>query len=52
MDSGETIIQNGLKRLTRHRYFPIIRCLKVLSSEMDPAEIRYIKKAFIKERGV
>ncbi len=24
---------------------------KVLSSEMDPAEIRFIQKAFIKERG-
>jgi hypothetical protein len=26
--------------------------LKVLSSEIDPAEIRFIRKAFIKERGV
>jgi hypothetical protein len=25
--------------------------LKVLSSEMDPAGIRFIRKAFIKERG-
>jgi hypothetical protein len=26
--------------------------LKVLSSEMDPAEIKFIRKACIKERGV
>jgi hypothetical protein len=26
-------------------------CLKVLSSEMDPAEIRLIRKVVIKERG-
>ncbi len=25
--------------------------LKVLSSEIDPAEIRFIRKAFSKERG-
>jgi hypothetical protein len=25
--------------------------LKVLSSEMDPAEIRFIRKAFVKEKG-
>jgi hypothetical protein len=28
-----------------------MRTLKILSSEMDPAEIRFIQKAFIKERG-
>ncbi len=27
------------------------RALKVLSSEMDPAEIRFVRKAFIKEKG-
>jgi|688.fasta_scaffold2068443_1 hypothetical protein len=27
------------------------KALKVLSSEMDPAEIRFIRKIFIKERG-
>jgi hypothetical protein len=26
--------------------------LKVLSSEVDPAQIRFFRKAFIKERGV
>jgi hypothetical protein len=31
--------------------FKNIVCLKVLSSEMDPAEIRLIPYVFIKERG-
>jgi hypothetical protein len=30
---------------------PPTNSLKVLSSEMDPAEIRFFKKVFIKERG-
>jgi hypothetical protein len=29
-----------------------IRTLKMLSSEMDPAEIRFKQKAFIKKRGL
>jgi hypothetical protein len=35
-----------------HERISIIRLpLKILSSEMDPAEIRFIRKAFIEERG-
>jgi hypothetical protein len=36
---------------TPRRRITVTSSLKVLSVEMNPAEARFIRKAFIKERG-
>jgi hypothetical protein len=45
------VCETGLQSQSVDFFFLLSNNLKVLSSKMDPAEIRLIREVFIKERG-